>query len=203
MRPGIGAVLVPAINTTAWEQGVGCRVKLFWDWGWEEVGQDGERNGNRREIRFAEVMKVEGTAGNGGSRRGRGRVIGFVVGETGLLPISLATNPTIQSPNQPNTLLPLQSMIETPQLPRKRKLSETDLEIRDSEEDDDEDYGWAEEDEEVLPEMPPQWQGSEDVLVPGAAELEEIEEEEEEELVSVDKDEGEENTGDEGEGGDL
>lgn len=44
----------------------------------------------------------------------------------------------------------------------KRKLDETDLEVPDSE--DDEDYGWAEEDESTLP-QPPQWQGSEDLLL--------------------------------------
>jgi hypothetical protein len=57
-------------------------------------------------------------------------------------------------------------------LPQKRKLSATDLEIPDSEGEDDEDYGWAEEDEEDIPPMPHQWQGSEDLLVPPAGELE-------------------------------
>lgn len=57
-------------------------------------------------------------------------------------------------------------------LPQKRKLSATDLEIPDSEGEDDEDYGWAEEDEEEIPAMPPQWQGSEDILVPAPGELE-------------------------------
>ena len=45
----------------------------------------------------------------------------------------------------------------------KRKLGHTDLEIPDSE--DDEDYGWAEEDEASMPGPPPQWQGSEDILL--------------------------------------
>ena len=43
----------------------------------------------------------------------------------------------------------------------KRKLGETDFEIADSE---DEDYGW-EDDEDALPPMPSQWQGSEDILL--------------------------------------
>lgn len=42
----------------------------------------------------------------------------------------------------------------------KRKLAETDFEVPNSE---DEDYGWQDEDD--LPEMPPQWQGSEDILL--------------------------------------
>jgi hypothetical protein len=66
-------------------------------------------------------------------------------------------------------------------LPKKRKLSATDLEIPDSDAEDDEDYGWAEEDDDELPPPPPQWQGSEDVMMPGDGE-EEIEEEGDAEL---------------------
>jgi hypothetical protein len=71
---------------------------------------------------------------------------------------------------------------------QKRKIAETDLEIPDSEGEDDEDYGWAEEDEEDIPAMPPQWQGSEDILVPGAGELEAEEDEEREREWEVEKD---------------
>lgn len=45
---------------------------------------------------------------------------------------------------------------------QKRKISQTELEVPDSE---DEDYGWADEDEASLPAPPPQWQGSEDVIL--------------------------------------
>ena len=45
----------------------------------------------------------------------------------------------------------------------KRKLGQTELEVPDSE--DDEDYGWADEDEDSMPAPPPQWQGSEDILL--------------------------------------
>lgn len=44
----------------------------------------------------------------------------------------------------------------------KRKLGQTELEVPDSE---DEDYGWADEDEASMPPPPPQWQGSEDILL--------------------------------------
>lgn len=106
--------------------------------------------------------------------------------QTGLQPLTLPTIST-QPPNPnthpaPATLGPIES--PSLPLPQKRKLSATDLEIPDSEGEDDEDYGWAEEDEEDIPPMPPQWQGSEDILVPPAGELEseneEIEEEDEE-----------------------
>jgi hypothetical protein len=57
---------------------------------------------------------------------------------------------------------------------RKRKLEE----ILDSEDEggDDEDYGWAEGDENDWPPPPPQTQGSEDILVVPAEEDEETEE---------------------------
>lgn len=42
----------------------------------------------------------------------------------------------------------------------KRKLRDTDFEIADSE---DEDYGWDDDDD--LPPLPSQWQGSEDLLL--------------------------------------
>ncbi|KAL2024530.1 hypothetical protein VTK56DRAFT_7573 [Thermocarpiscus australiensis] len=44
---------------------------------------------------------------------------------------------------------------------QKRKFGDTDFEIADS---DDEDYGW-DEDEDAMPPMPSQWQGSEDLLL--------------------------------------
>lgn len=46
---------------------------------------------------------------------------------------------------------------------RKRKLGQTEFEVPDSE--DDEDYGWADEDEAAMPAPPPQWQGSEDIIL--------------------------------------
>ncbi|EAQ87285.1 hypothetical protein CHGG_03904 [Chaetomium globosum CBS 148.51] len=48
----------------------------------------------------------------------------------------------------------------TSTLAPKRKLGDTDFEVADS---DDEGYGW--DDDEELPPMPSQWQGSEDLLL--------------------------------------
>lgn len=45
---------------------------------------------------------------------------------------------------------------------RKRKLDQAGFEVPDSEE---EDYGWQEDDNNALPRPPPQWQGSEDILL--------------------------------------
>lgn len=43
----------------------------------------------------------------------------------------------------------------------KRKLEDAGLEIPDS----DDDYGWDPDDEAHLPPEPPQWQGSEDLII--------------------------------------
>jgi hypothetical protein len=103
--------------------------------------------------------------------------------QTGLQPLALP-NLLTQPPQEAITrALPNQTPIQSPSLPlpQKRKLFATDLEILDSEGEDDEDYGWAEEDDENIPPMPPQWQGSEDILVPPAGELEDDNEKIEEE----------------------
>lgn len=55
MRPGAGAVLMPSVNTTAWEQGLGCRIALFRDWGWDD--EDGKAV---FDVRFAQAIKAEG-----------------------------------------------------------------------------------------------------------------------------------------------
>lgn len=44
---------------------------------------------------------------------------------------------------------------------QKRKLDETGFEVPDSEDE----YGWEEEDISALPGQPPQWQGSEDIIL--------------------------------------
>ena len=45
----------------------------------------------------------------------------------------------------------------------KRKREQARLEIPCS--DEDENYGWADDDASSLPPLPPQWQGSEDILL--------------------------------------
>lgn len=161
MRPGAGAVLVPAINTTTWEQGLGCRVALFRDWGWED------EEGNLIDgIRLAQVIKAEGIS----VPEGRPMLAGFSITENGLISLTLPTSPSLALPQLPASLIT--SKETTPAVPQKRKLSAMDLEIPDSDAEDDEDYGWAEEDEEDVPPPPPQWQGTEDNIGPVDAELE-------------------------------
>ncbi|KAM3085323.1 hypothetical protein ACMFMG_003747 [Clarireedia jacksonii] len=178
MRSGLGAALVPALANTAWETGLWCRVVLFRDWGWGS--DDGEKKGitggEGEGARFALVIKAGGVM----LGEGRGRCTGFGVNETGLssLPVPTqrildsATVPIRQQHHQTHHSPHLQQFTS---LPQKRKRAEVEVEgarerelvneIPDSDAEDDEDYGWAEEDEEDMPGMPPQWQGSEDILV--------------------------------------
>jgi hypothetical protein len=77
MRPGAGAVLVPAINTTAWEQGLGCRIMLFRDWGWDD-----DEGKQVDDVRLAQVVKAEGIV----VPEGRARFVGFTIGEVCAVP---------------------------------------------------------------------------------------------------------------------
>ncbi|KAF4778863.1 hypothetical protein HER10_EVM0011607 [Colletotrichum scovillei] len=132
------ATLIPSINAGVWEQGMSTRVVLFRDWVWKE-----ERPWS---VCFAGVQKLDGKAGPDMMQS----AAAFRVEATGLVGVQYDTS-------QPSVFLPT--------APRaKRKLAEAGLEVPDSEEDDEE-YGWAREDESALPGPPPQWQGSEDILL--------------------------------------
>jgi hypothetical protein len=72
MRPGLGAALVPAINTTAWEQGIGCRVAIFRDWGWGDGA-----GGPVHDVRLVEVLKAEGVD----VTNGKEKLVGFSITE--------------------------------------------------------------------------------------------------------------------------
>jgi len=72
MRPGAGAVLIPAINVAAWEQGLGCRASLFRDWVWDD-----EEGKSVKDVRLLEMVKAEGV----GAPNGRGRLVGFSITE--------------------------------------------------------------------------------------------------------------------------
>ncbi|KXH37574.1 hypothetical protein CSAL01_07485, partial [Colletotrichum salicis] len=132
------ATLIPSINAGVWEQGMSTRVVLFRDWVWKE-----ERPWS---VCFAGVQKLDGKAGPDMMQN----AAAFRVEATGVVGVQYDTS-------QPSVFLPT--------APRaKRKLAEAGLEVPDSEEDDEE-YGWAREDESALPGPPPQWQGSEDILL--------------------------------------
>ncbi|KAJ4225361.1 hypothetical protein NW759_005060 [Fusarium solani] len=128
-----GATLTAAVNATVWEQGVSTRLVVFRDWVWQE--------GKLASVFLAGLQKVDGKA----SQETVENVVAFKVELDGVAQIPYEA-------------------IQSLELARhKRKLGETELEVPDSE--DDEDYGWADEDEAAMPAPPPQWQGSEDLIL--------------------------------------
>ncbi|KAI1356589.1 P-loop containing nucleoside triphosphate hydrolase protein [Xylaria sp. FL0043] len=132
-----GATITPAINASAWEQGVATRLVLFQDWTMVDA--------ELRNVRLVGVQKSNGH----GRPSGFGLAFPFEICNAGFVGLDLETNQT------PLTLT-------TNHRRQKRKFNETDYEIADSE---GEDYGWEDEDEAEMPNMPPQWQGSEDLLL--------------------------------------
>lgn len=149
MQAERGATLIPAINATVWEQGVSTRLVLFRDW-----AQDGDET---RGLHFVETQKLNGKASTS-----LDLVCAFRVEEVCTLGSSfiLAADMLqggLVSVDYNNTQ-PSRALSATPA--QKRKLGETDFEIADSE---DEEYGW--DDDEDIPPMPSQWQGSEDLLL--------------------------------------
>ncbi|KAL2754422.1 hypothetical protein ACRALDRAFT_2043407 [Sodiomyces alcalophilus JCM 7366] len=132
-----GATLVPSVNASVWDQGISTRIVLFRDWVWKDNVPS--------TVCFAGVQKREGTllsmAVHGAAA--------FHVQKTGLVGIRCdASQPSI-------------ALSATPR--PKRKLADSALEVPDSDEED-EDYGWGEEDDAAAP-IPPQTQGSEDLLL--------------------------------------
>ncbi|KAI3331390.1 P-loop containing nucleoside triphosphate hydrolase protein [Ustulina deusta] len=142
MQAEHGATITPAINASTWEQGVATRLVLFQDW--TTVDAD------LRNIRLAGVQKSNGQV----SPNGLGLVFPFEICNNGLVGLDL-------EPNQASLALAANPRRQ------KRKFDEADYEIADSE---GEDYGWEDEDEAEMPNMPPQWQGSEDLLLGRAEE---------------------------------
>ncbi|KAF4467623.1 DNA repair rhp55 [Fusarium albosuccineum] len=128
-----GATLTAAVNATVWEQGVSTRLVMFRDWVWQQ---------NRlASVFLAGLQKVDGRA----SQETVEKVVAFKVERDGVAQI------------------PYEAIRSIELARHKRKLGQTELEVPDSE--DDEDYGWADEDEAAMPAPPPQWQGSEDLLL--------------------------------------
>ncbi|KAK2613693.1 hypothetical protein N8I77_000586 [Diaporthe amygdali] len=91
--------------------------------------------------RLAAVQKVNGKIASDGLDQ----VFAFSIDSTGLSPAHFDGHAASSTTSGP-----------------KRKLDETGFEVPDSE---DEDYGWQEKDSSLLPGMPPQWQGSEDLIL--------------------------------------
>ncbi|KAG5932981.1 hypothetical protein E4U53_001137 [Claviceps sorghi] len=139
MQSEHGATLVPAVNAAAWNQGISTRLVMFRDWTWQD--------GNLVSVHLAGVQKLDGKSNADAIEH----VAAFRIDPTGATSVECGNTTNMTTTAEPAILIQ-----------HKRKVDDTDLEVPDSE--DDEDYGWADEDESTLP-QPPQWQGSEDVLL--------------------------------------
>ncbi|KAH8884726.1 P-loop containing nucleoside triphosphate hydrolase protein [Thozetella sp. PMI_491] len=136
MQADRGATLVPAITANVWENGISTRVVLFRDWVWDGDKSEG--------LHFAGIQKLDGKGNYGAIEH----IAAFSIKPAGLVPVSCE---------------PSQSSIALSSTPaQKRKLHDASFEVADS---DDEDYGWGEEDDNTVPPMPSQWQGSEDLIL--------------------------------------
>ncbi|KAK8042710.1 hypothetical protein PG994_013193 [Apiospora phragmitis] len=136
MQTERGATLTPAINAMVWDQGITTRLVLFRDWLYKDLAVAG--------VYFAGIQKLNGKAHQGGL----GEIFAFDIQRNGFVAVPYDAG-------QPSVYL---SSHARP----KRKLGDTNFEVADSEE---EDYGWDAEDTDAIPAMPPQWQGSEDILI--------------------------------------
>ncbi|KAI1187143.1 P-loop containing nucleoside triphosphate hydrolase protein [Nemania serpens] len=142
MQTERGATISPAISASCWEQGIATRLVLFQDWA--------AISSELRNVRIVGIQK----SNDQGSPSGIGLVFPFEICNGGLAELDLETNgPSLT--------------LATNTRHQKRKFAQSDFEIADSEE---EDYGWEDEDEAEMPNMPPQWQGSEDLLLGQAEE---------------------------------
>ncbi|KAL8302376.1 hypothetical protein RB597_002636 [Gaeumannomyces tritici] len=146
MQAGISergaASLIPAVNASAWEEGVSTRVVLFRDWSMQ--------NGTATAARFAAALKINGKRVEDEDVR----LAAFDIGTAGLIPVTLDHGSAQDTASLTFAAQP------------KRRRGDGEVEIADSDDDgDDEDYGWQDDDATSLPPMPPQWQGSEDILL--------------------------------------
>ncbi|TQV96141.1 hypothetical protein V2A60_003413 [Cordyceps javanica] len=155
-----GAALVPAVNATVWEQGISTRLALFRNWSWEDRKPHSVFLAGVQQLDGRTMMDIVDNAS------------AFTVESTGVRDVEYEASHPME-------------MAAAAQ--QKRKIGQTELEVPDSE---DEDYGWADEDEASLPAPPPQWQGSEDIILGQDVGQSEDEEEEEEDYHSYDEAEG-------------
>ncbi|KAK7522512.1 hypothetical protein IWZ03DRAFT_392860 [Phyllosticta citriasiana] len=134
MRPGAGALLMPAMAGTEWDSGIATRLVLFRDWPPEPGKLTNLEEHRRSKVRFVGVVKMNGTAL--GEADGLGAVVPFTIEKSGLFDVELKS---AELPMQPLTS-PAAQRTST-----KRRYAE----VADSDDDElnsDELYGWGNED---------------------------------------------------------
>ncbi|KAI6785316.1 DNA recombination/repair protein RecA/RadB [Emericellopsis cladophorae] len=139
MQSEHGATLVPSINGSLWDQGVSTRLALFRNWHWKE--------NKPVPICLVGVQKLDGKSLQDSS----GKITSFEITNGGLIAHQHVGNYLLDTTTK--------AMGQTR---TKRKIADTGFEVPDSEDDE---YGWAEDDEAAMPPPPSQWQGSEDVIL--------------------------------------
>lgn len=161
-----GPVLIPAINAPPWEQGISTRLVLFRDWLLE--------SGQSRSVHVAGIQKVNGKDSVVSIDHMAAFTLDVVRSSAETLAktsIYVRSWPTAHVTNQLCSKdgivhvsidhdQPPSALSSTPV--QNRKSVDAGIEVADSEDDD---YGWQVEDESELPQMPSQWQGSEDLLL--------------------------------------
>ncbi|QDS69367.1 hypothetical protein FKW77_004317 [Venturia effusa] len=133
VRSGQGALLLPAISGSEWDNGVSTQLVLFRDWapkrGTQLTAEEAEK---WHRLRYAGVIKVKGVAMEENGRFDT--VVPFSIERDGLCELSTPSS---------HVAVPI---LSSPARPTKRPFEE----VADSEEEalsDDDDYGWDDEDE--------------------------------------------------------
>lgn len=132
MRPGEGALLMPAMAGMEWDSGIATRLVLFRDWPPEPSKLTNLEDHRRSNVRFVGVVKMKWTAP--GEANGFGAVVPFTIEKSGLFDVELKS---VEVPMQPLTS-PARSTT-------KRRYAE--VADSDDEQNSDELYGWGNEDD--------------------------------------------------------
>ncbi|TID23622.1 P-loop containing nucleoside triphosphate hydrolase protein [Venturia nashicola] len=132
VRSGQGALLLPAISGSEWDNGVSTQLVLFRDWAPKQGSQlDKEETEKWHRLRYAGVIKVKGVAMEENGRFDT--VVPFSIEQDGLFELSTSSS---------HVAVPI---LSSPARPTKRTFEE----VADSEDEalSDDDYGWDDEDE--------------------------------------------------------
>ncbi|KAF2091914.1 P-loop containing nucleoside triphosphate hydrolase protein, partial [Saccharata proteae CBS 121410] len=127
IRPGAGALLMPSISNTEWDNGIATRVVLFRDWAPELDQTIRPEDRKRNELRFLGLLKLAGVSLTEGSDLGI--VVPFTINKTGLSTVDVTPDGiTMQKLTSPA-----------------RSAKRSFVEIADSDDEANSEYEWDEE----------------------------------------------------------